>query len=1157
MTELHNARVAIRADHLNDEQSVLEAMMRNSSITLAQRQAIQQRAIDLVSELRRKDDAGLMEKFLGEYGLSTEEGLALMTLAEALLRVPDQQTVSDLIEDKIAGAAWAEHLGRSESALVNFSTRALLLTSAVLKEPAASDTGKGLRSAIKRLGEPVIRRAVKQAMVEMGNQFVLGETVDEAINNGMALQAKGYHYSYDMLGEAALTQADADGYFAAYKAAITKLSQSSKHEKSRDNPGISVKLSALHPRYESTQRLRVLKELVPRLSELARLARQSNMGFNIDAEEANRLDLSLDVIEAVFCDDALSGWDGFGVVVQAYGKRCAPVIDWLYALTLKFDRRMMVRLVKGAYWDSEIKQAQVLGLTEFPVYSYKQATDVAYLCCVKKLLDRTDRLYPQFATHNAHTVAAVLELASDYQSFEFQRLHGMGEQLHELVRKQCNTQCRIYAPVGAHRDLLAYLVRRLLENGANSSFVNQLTNKDIPAEDLATDPYLKVLQPQPCAATEKLAKPAELYGSSRRNSRGWDVTDERDAQQIEQAFEQYANTRWEAQPILAGPVTHERPIPIVNPAAFSQQVGTVAWADEQAVQTALTMAKPWSQATADERAAVLVAASDRLESQYAELFVLLTREAGKTPLDAIAELREAVDFLRFYALESQQFADRQACGIFACISPWNFPLAIFIGQIAAALAAGNAVIAKPADATPLVAYKAVQCLHAEGVPTSALQFLPGGADVGTAISSDTRIGGICFTGSTAVALSINRQMAGSAAPNAPLIAETGGINAMIVDSTALPEQAVRDIVVSAFQSAGQRCSALRVVCVQEDVAQDFRHMLDGMMAELVIGDPQNLATDVGPIINEAALVRLQHYVEICRQQGRRIQQLTLPENLQGHFMPPTIIDVDRFDQVDQEVFGPVLHFLSFKLSELDDLIDNINQSGYGLTFGLHTRMDTRVEQLIPRLSVGNAYVNRNQIGAVVGSQPFGGEGLSGTGPKAGGPHYLKRFLAPVFVRAEPVNEACSQAPAETENLQTQINEQQASAAVLETRTLPGPTGELNQWSLYPRGTVLCAGPGAELAKAQAALAQSAGCGTVEAARVSPEQFQNLTGIDAVVCCDSTDRLRRFREALAAREGPIIPLITHLDEIRDRCVLERHVCIDTTAAGGNATLMADY
>ncbi|TNF63426.1 MAG: bifunctional proline dehydrogenase/L-glutamate gamma-semialdehyde dehydrogenase PutA, partial [Rhodobacteraceae bacterium] len=960
MTALTALRDRIRSQTLAPDATILDRLIAEAGPDDDLRARAVVRATDLVRAIRADDDPGLMEVFLAEYGLSTKEGVALMCLAEALLRVPDADTIDALIEDKIAPSAWGSHLGRSSSPLVNASTWALMLTGKVLQD--GEGMASVLKGAVKRLGEPVIRAAVGRAMKELGAQFVLGETIDEALKRGRRKETQGYTFSYDMLGEAAMTMHDADAFFAAYARAIERLAPECRSDDIRDNPGISIKLSALHPRYEVAQRDRVMTELVGRTLTLAQAAKKARMGLNIDAEEADRLDLSLDVIEAVLSDPSLAGWDGFGVVVQAYGKRAAPVLDWLHALAESLDRRIMVRLVKGAYWDTEIKRAQVEGLDGFPVFARKAATDVSYLCCARKLLGMTDRIYPQFATHNAHTVAAVIEMAEDPRAFEFQRLHGMGASLHDKVIAGNATRCRIYAPVGAHRDLLAYLVRRLLENGANSSFVNQIVNAAIPPETVAADPFAAL------GATHRTVRaPADLYAPERRNSRGFDLRDPRDLDLIETARDPFHAHTWTAAPIIAGKATgkstggtdHE----VTNPALPGDKVGRVTPAAPRDVETALAAAARWDAPPAD-RAATLTRASDLYEENFGEIFALLTREAGKTPRDAIAELREAVDFLRYYAARADQPAP--ARGVFACISPWNFPLAIFTGQIAAALAAGNGVIAKPAEATPLIATLAVRLLHKAGVPATALQLLPGeGPVVGAAITSDPRIAGVCFTGSTATAQRINRAMAEHLAPTAPLIAETGGLNAMIVDSTALPEQAVRDILTSAFQSAGQRCSALRMLYLQDDVADGVLRMLFGAMDELALGDPWEMSTDIGPVIDARARGDIQGHIEAARARGRVLKEMRRPGK--GHFIAPTVIGVDGIGDLTREVFGPVLHVARFKADQLDRVIDAINRTGYGLTFGMHSRIDDRVDHVTSRLSVGNMYINRNQIGAIVGS----------------------------------------------------------------------------------------------------------------------------------------------------------------------------------------------
>ncbi|MGI9499224.1 MAG: bifunctional proline dehydrogenase/L-glutamate gamma-semialdehyde dehydrogenase PutA, partial [Geminicoccaceae bacterium] len=818
-------RDRIRKAALPVEGEAIAEALRSAEIEGDVRAQITSRATALVRSIREQSDPGLMEVFLAEYGLSTDEGVALMCLAEALLRVPDDDTIDALIEDKIAPSTWGKHLGHSSSSLVNASTWALMITGKVLKDEDQQGLTGVLRSAIRRLGEPVIRTAVERAMRELGRQFVLGRDIEEAMERAAEREAEGFTHSYDMLGEAARTEADAQRYHLAYGHAITTLAATCRSADSRRNPGISVKLSALHPRYEALQRDRVMAELMPRAKSLALLAKSAGMGFNIDAEEADRLDLSLDVIEALLTDQAMRGWDGFGVVVQAYGPRAPYVIDWLYALAGALDCRLMIRLVKGAYWDTEIKRAQTLGIEGFPVFTRKASTDVSYIACAKKLLSMTDRIYPQFATHNAHTVAAVLELAGDRDSFEFQRLHGMGEALHDTVLNTEGTRCRIYAPVGAHRDLLAYLVRRLLENGANSSFVNLIVDESVPPEEVAADPFEAVLDVLPKAAHPGITSPAALYGPDRRNAKGWDLTDPLDLAGIEAARAPYALETWQTAPMIAGPVEGGTRRQVRSPARPEDVVGEVVEASKADIATALGAARSWSDRPAGDIAASLNRAADLFEAHAGAFFALAAREAGKTLLDCIGELREAVDFLRYYATEAIRLEGRPARGVIACISPWNFPLAIFTGQVSAALAAGNGVIAKPAEATPLIASMAVGLLHQAGVPREVLQLLPGaGPEVGAALAAAPRIDGLCFTGSTATGRAINRTMAEYLAPDAPLIAETGGLNAMIVDSTALPEQAVRDIVTSAFQSAGQRCSALRVLYLQADIAESVKTM---------------------------------------------------------------------------------------------------------------------------------------------------------------------------------------------------------------------------------------------------------------------------------------------------------------------------------------------
>ena len=1200
-TPLMQHRQRMRSHYLADEAEALKNLEEILALEPEQRTAISQAAVRLVNAVRNDAAPGMMEAFLGEYGLSTQEGVALMCLAEALLRVPDSETIDDLIRDKIVPHDWSAHSGQSGSIMVNASTWALMLTGRVLDE---GDTGieMVLRGMVRRLGEPVIRTAVSRSMREMGEQFVLGQTIVEALQRGKPMTDQGYFYSFDMLGEAARTAGDAERYFNAYREAILALADNAVATDIRDNPGISVKLSALHPRYEAPQRDHMLPQLGSRLLELAQAAKASHMGLNIDAEEADRLDLSLDVIEQVLGDPSLAGWDGFGVVVQAYGPRAPFVLDWLHELACRLDRKIMVRLVKGAYWDTEVKRAQVMGLDGFPVFTRKVNTDLSYLACSRKLLAMTDRIYPQFATHNAHTAAAVLAMAPDKSCFEFQRLHGMGEALHEALRQTEGTRCRIYAPVGAHSDLLAYLVRRLLENGANSSFVHQIVDLSVSAEEIAADPVAEALGSVD-AANPMITPPAEIFGRNRRNARGWDVTDVDCLQRIDAGRGSFAAPhRWMAAPMTKaggnGPARE-----VFNPASVADVVGEVVESTAEQVRDAVkraAAAQPdWAAVAVVERAEKLNAIADLYEAHAEEFFALATREAGKSVLDGIAEVREAVDFLRYYAGQAEACETAtSARGVVACISPWNFPLAIFTGQISAALVTGNAVIAKPAEQTALIAVRAVELMLQAGIPQDIIQLLPGdGPAVGGPLVADPDIAGVCFTGSTEVARVIERQLAQSAAPDAMLIAETGGLNAMIVDSTALPEQAVRDIVASAFQSAGQRCSALRVLYVQKDVEERFTEMLVGAMRALSIGDPWDISTDVGPVIDDEARQSIQDYCDQMEENGALIAKLEAPQG--GRFVAPHIFKVSGIEALEREIFGPVLHVATYEADEIDGVIDAINARGYGLTFGLHTRIDARVQHMVDRVHAGNVYVNRNQIGAVVGSQPFGGEGLSGTGPKAGGPHYLRRFRKTVQAPSEPVDRELvpvtgfkaaflalqanewalreDRLSALRRLLRGRAAEAVAAAARLDPgpTDLPGPTGEANTLRLVPRGRVLCLGPDEETLLAQVVQALCAGNAVLAVApnarkalsmlRAGSVPLAVLDGVadpaglgeievDVVAVSGDTSRQQEVRRSLASGSGPIVPLVTEV-VCPQAYVHERAVCVDTTAAGGNASLLA--
>ncbi|MBC7145759.1 MAG: bifunctional proline dehydrogenase/L-glutamate gamma-semialdehyde dehydrogenase PutA [Thioclava marina] len=1123
-----------------DEAELLARLQATADLAPAIRAHISRRAANLVRRIRSEAKPTLMEHFLAEYGLSTQEGVALMCLAEAMLRVPDAETIDALIEDKIAPSDWGKHMGTASSSMVNASTWALMLTGRVLEDEKPGMAGV-LRGAIRRMGEPVIRAAVSRAMKEMGRQFVLGETIEGALSRARKHEDRGYTYSYDMLGEAARTAADAKRYAKDYANAIAAIAKVCKTRPVAENPGISVKLSALHPCYEVAKEARVMAEIVPVMRDLARAAKAGNMGLNIDAEEQDRLVLSLKIIREVLSDPELAGWDGFGVVVQAYGKRASLVIDWLGALAETLDRKIMVRLVKGAYWDTEMKLAQVEGLPDFPLFTTKAATDVSYLANARKLFSYTDRIYPQFATHNAHSVAAILEMAEG-RPFEFQRLHGMGERLHEIVHREEGTRCRIYAPVGAHRDLLAYLVRRLLENGANSSFVHQIVDEDVAPETIAEDPFVQLANAERSAM---LHHPSRIFGEGRINSAGFDLTDEETLARIEAARDVASP---DAGPLVAGEASGQT-IAVLNPAT-GEEVAKVTEADAACVASAIEAARAW-QAPVLDRAAILRRVADLYEENFGPFFAVLAKEAGKSQRDAVGELREAVDFLRYYAAQAEE-QDPTPRGIFAAISPWNFPLAIFTGQISAALAAGNGVIAKPAEQTPLVAAIAVRLMHEAGVPRDVLQLLPGqGETVGAALTSNSKIAGVAFTGSTETAKMIRRAMAENLDPHAPLIAETGGLNAMIVDSTALPEQATRDIIASAFQSAGQRCSALRCLYVQEDVAEGLIAMIKGAMDELTLGDPWHLSTDVGPVIDAEAQGDIAAYIAQAEAEGRVLHKLDAPT--QGHFIAPTMVKVSGIADLEREVFGPVLHVATYRAEEIEQVFEAINATGYGLTAGLHSRIDNRVQEATDALHVGNLYVNRNQIGAVVGSQPFGGEGLSGTGPKAGGPLYLTRFaLAP----DAPAKDGEWGHKADLDSLRKRLAKAAAkaeSAGPLDTLELPGPTGEANTLRRFARGPILCLGPGEAAQVAQIKAVENLGGIAVGAdGKIAPEVLATLQDIAGVIWWGGDPRA--YVQALAKRDGPILSLTTGAVQKTD-VVHERHLCVDTTAAGGNAALLA--
>ncbi|EIL93857.1 bifunctional proline dehydrogenase/L-glutamate gamma-semialdehyde dehydrogenase PutA [Rhodanobacter spathiphylli] len=1022
------ARARITATWLRDETEAINDLLVQASLPPAEREQVIDVAAGLVTRVRsRASDQSAVESFMRQYDLSSEEGVLLMCVAEALLRIPDKATADKLIRDKLGDADWKKHLGQSESLFVNASTWGLMLTGHLVN--LAEDTRHDFTGALKRLvgraGEPAIRLAVRQAMRIMGHQFVMGRSIDEALDRCAKKEYAVYRYSYDMLGESALTAATAERYQEDYRRAIAAIGARGPFANHTDAPSISVKLSALHPRYEVAKRELARRQLTEKLLELSQLAMKHGIALSVDAEEAERLELSLDIIGDVFKHPSLEGWNGLGIVVQAYAKRTPFVIDWLIETARAANRRWYVRLVKGAYWDAEIKRAQENGLAGYPVYTRKPNTDVSYLACARKLFDAGSELvYPQFATHNAHSIAAVHHLAHG-RPFEFQRLHGMGTDLYaEVIGPQnLNVPCRVYAPVGTHEDLLPYLVRRLLENGANTSFVNRVVDESVPVRELVADPCETVRSfssiPHP-----RIPLPVNLYGDStapaqhsnsitRKNSMGVNFSNDNELKAMADAVN--ANTGpWTAAPLVPGAGANGPTVQVTNPADRRQVVGSYTGADSATVDRALGNAVAaqfgWDRLPAASRAAILEHAADQLEARRGEFIALCVREAGKSLPDAIAEIREAADFLRYYAAMARRLFGQpeqlpgptgesnqlflNGRGVFVCISPWNFPLAIFLGQVSAALAAGNSVIAKPAEQTSLIGHAAVKLLHEAGVPVDVLQYLPGdGATVGAALTRDPRVAGVAFTGSTDTAWAINRALAARNAPIAALIAETGGQNAMIADSSALPEQIVKDVIASAFQSAGQRCSAARVLFVQEDIADKVTAMLTGAMAELKVGDPGLLSTDVGPVIDEDAKQILVDHAARMDKEAKKIGEVALDPALtaNGTFFAPRAYEIPSLATLTREVFGPVLHVIRWKGSELKQIVDQINATGYGLTLGIHSRINDTVDYIASHARVGNCYVNRNQIGAVVGVQPFGGECLSGTGPKAGGPHYLLRF----------------------------------------------------------------------------------------------------------------------------------------------------------------------
>ncbi|EOV9548857.1 trifunctional transcriptional regulator/proline dehydrogenase/L-glutamate gamma-semialdehyde dehydrogenase [Cronobacter sakazakii] len=1227
------SRAAITAAWRRAETDAVPMLLEQARLPQPVAEKTHQLAWSLAEKLRNQKTAsgraGMVQSLLQEFSLSSQEGVALMCLAEALLRIPDKATRDALIRDKISNGNWQSHIGRSPSLFVNAATWGLLFTGRLVSTHNEASLSRSLNRIIGKSGEPLIRKGVDMAMRLMGEQFVTGETIAEALANARKLEEKGFRYSYDMLGEAALTAADAQAYMVSYQQAIHAIGKASNGRGIYEGPGISIKLSALHPRYSRAQYDRVMEELYPRLKSLTLLARQYDIGINIDAEEADRLEISLDLLEKLCFEPELAGWNGIGFVIQAYQKRCPFVIDYLIDLATRSRRRLMIRLVKGAYWDSEIKRAQMEGLEGYPVYTRKVYTDISYLACAKKLLAVPNLIYPQFATHNAHTLAAIYNLAGQNYypgQYEFQCLHGMGEPLYEQVvgkisDGKLNRPCRIYAPVGTHETLLAYLVRRLLENGANTSFVNRIADNTLSLDDLVADPVSAVEQ---LAAQEgrvglphpKIPLPQDLYGEGRVNSAGLDLANEHRLASLSSSLLNSALQKWRALPMLENAVDDGELAPVINPAEPRDIVGYAREATEaevaQALESAVNNAPIWFATPPQERAAILERAAVLMEDQTQTLIGILVREAGKTFANAIAEVREAVDFLRYYAGQVRDDFDNEThrpLGPVVCISPWNFPLAIFTGQVAAALAAGNSVLAKPAEQTPLIAAQGIQILLEAGVPQGVVQLLPGrGETVGAQLTGDPRVRGVMFTGSTEVATLLQRNIADRLDPQGrptPLIAETGGLNAMIVDSSALTEQVVVDVVASAFDSAGQRCSALRVLCLQEEIADHTLTMLKGAMAECRMGNPGRLTTDIGPVIDAEAKAGIERHIQAMRAKGRKVFQAARDNSADarewqtGTFVMPTLIELESFDEMKKEVFGPVLHVVRYNRNNLAGLIEQINKAGYGLTLGVHTRIDETIAQVTGSAHVGNLYVNRNMVGAVVGVQPFGGEGLSGTGPKAGGPLYLYRLLASrpeaavqttlerhdaryaqdaqVKALITRPHQALTEWAAGRPELKALCEHYLALSQSGVQRTLPGPTGERNTYTLLPRERVLCLADNEQDLLVQLAAATSAGSRVLwvdeplqrTLAKQLPAAVNAIIDFakpdvlfsqffDAVIYHGDSDQLRALCEKVAARDGAIVSVQgfargeTNL--LLERLWLERSLSVNTAAAGGNASLM---
>ena len=1187
-------RQAVTDAYRRDEIEAVQDMLQRAQMTDEERNAASELARRLVTQVRAsRTKASGVDALMHEFSLSSEEGVALMCLAEALLRIPDNATRDRLIADKISEGNWKSHLNNSPSLFVNAAAWGLLITGKLTTNTSEKNMGSALSRMISKGGAPLIRQGVNYAMRLLGKQFVTGQTIEEALQNGKEREKMGYRFSFDMLGEAAYTEEDANRYYNDYVQAIHAIGKDAAGQGVYEGNGISVKLSAIHPRYSRAQHERVMNELLPRLKELFLLGKKYDIGINIDAEEANRLELSLDLMEALVSDPDLAGYKGIGFVVQAYQKRCPFVIDYLIDLARRNNQKLMIRLVKGAYWDSEVKWAQVDGMDGYPTYTRKVHTDISYLACARKLLDAQDAVFPQFATHNAYTLGAIYQMGKG-KDFEHQCLHGMGETLYDQVvgPQNLGRRVRVYAPVGTHETLLAYLVRRLLENGANSSFVNQIVDENISIDRLIKSPFDTIAE-QGIHLHPALPLPRDLYGKGRLNSQGVDFSNENVLQNLQEKLNQASSEDFHAASIVNGEARNVgKAQPVRNPADHNDVVGTVSFADaalaQEAIGAAVAALPEWSAKPASERADCLRRFADLLEQHTPALMMLAVREAGKTLNNAVAEVREAVDFCRYYANEAENTLpkDAKAVGAIVAISPWNFPLAIFTGEVVSALAAGNTVIAKPAEQTSLIATYAVSLMHQAGIPTSALQLVLGAGDVGSALTGDARIGGVIFTGSTEVARLINKAL--SKRDDSPvLIAETGGQNAMIVDSTALPEQVCLDVLNSAFDSAGQRCSALRILCVQEDVADKMINIIKGAMDELVVGKPIQLTTDIGPVIDAEAQQNLLAHINKMKGVAKAYHEIKTAADVDDNnstFVRPILFELNNLNELQREVFGPVLHVVRYRASELDQLIDQINAKGYALTSGVHSRIEGTVDHIRDRIEAGNIYVNRNIVGAVVGVQPFGGHGLSGTGPKAGGSFYLQRlvrtpeWVAPTLSRIGQADEdALKRLETLVHKLPFNSEEKKAAAAALghaRVRTLRkaetvlvGPTGERN--SLSWRSPKRIWVHGGNLLQAFSALTELAAAGiqtVVEPNSPLASYSADLdgllqvnskpenTGISHVAAIEPLSSERK--QELAGRDGALIRILPSEQGLDILQVFEEISCsINTTAAGGNASLMA--